>query len=114
MDDDGRCKDNCKKDLRVMMVYFGFDFSLMGSLYLYEMLKELTDNMSPNEVVLPTITKLAKRHNVKMKTFSRDVRWAIKKAFDDGLLKYIPFFVHNNCTTKKLVSWLYNYYNVDL
>lgn len=99
-------------DVRMTMVHFGFDFSLIGSVYLYEMLKEVLENTSAIKCdVVPTMTTLADRHNIKIKTFNRDVRWAISKAYKSGLLKYVPFFEMQNAIppTKQVLTWLYNY-----
>lgn len=114
MDDGDGSYENIKlKDLRLILVHFGFDFSLMGSIYIYEILKEATENSSLlNGACLPTITKLAEKHNIKMKTLSRDVRWAIKKAYEEGLLKYVPFFQGRTRVpnTRQVLSWLYHFY----
>ena len=104
---------NKKKDFRLIMIHFGFDFSLLGSIYLYEMLLEISSgNSFIKGIEIPQITKLAEKHNVKMKTYSRNIRWAIKKAYNDGMLKYIPFFENrtNAPTTKQVLAWLYHYY----
>lgn len=99
-------------DLRMVMVQFGFDFSLMGSIYIYEMLVESLSN--PNVIRnenIPTMTMLADKHNIKIKTFNRDIRWSIDKAYKNGMLKYVPYFeeLTSSPPTKQVLSWLFNY-----
>ncbi|MCI7003642.1 MAG: hypothetical protein MR904_04800 [Clostridia bacterium] len=102
-----------RSDLRMVMVRFGFDFSLLGSVYLYEMLNEVVSNTSVlRNKCFPTMVVLADRHCVKLKTFNRDIRWAISKAFNQGLLKFVPIFENLNKapSTKQVLAWLYAFY----
>lgn len=105
--------DDYRDNLSIIMVNFGFDFSLVGSVYIYEILKEVLTNTSVLRCdKIPTMTTLADRHNVKIKSFNRDIRWAIDKAYKNGLLKYVPFFEGRKTAppTRQVVSWLFNYY----
>lgn len=102
-----------KADLYTVMVRFGFDFSLMGSQYLYEMLVEAElDSAVLRHKSIPTSTILADRHCVKIKTFNRDIRWAITKAFNHGVLGAVPNFkdLTTPPSTKEVLAWLYGYY----
>lgn len=101
------------KDIRCVMVYFGFDFSLVGTMYIFELLTEVVNNTSILRCEsIPTMTLLADKHNVKIKSFNRVIRWSIVKAFKTGLLKYVPFFEDRKTIppTKQVLAWLFNYY----
>ena len=100
-------------DLYAVMVRFGFDFSLIGSQYLYEMLSEAELDASVlRRKSLQTSMVLADKHSVKIKTFNRDIRWAIAKAFNHGVLKLVPNFkeLRKPPSTKEVLAWLYSYY----
>ncbi len=102
-----------KADLYTVMVRFGFDFSLVGSQYLYEMLSEAElDTSVLRHKSISTSMVLADKHCVKIKTFNRDIRWAIAKAFNHGVLKLVPNFkeLKNPPSTKEVIAWLYSYY----
>lgn len=109
-------RDNyCAEDSSLMMVmmHFGFDFSLVGSEYLYRMLCAIIEDRSVfrwhSITALPV---LAERYNCKGKSMNRAIRWSIARAFKDGLLKYVPCFqeLDRLPSTKQVLSWLYGFY----
>lgn len=100
-------------NMRQIMIDFGFDFSLLGSIYIYEMFREIIENAKMVRVkTVATETKLANKHNINIKTINRDIRWSIGKAYNKGLLKNIPYFEmsHKLPSTKQVLYWLHNYY----
>lgn len=99
-------------NVRTIMIHFGFDFSLLGSVYLYELIEEtLYGNNYYNCYAIPTMVHLAEKHNIKVKTLNRNIRWSIDKAFKSGLLKCIPCFKNfNTPPTKQVLAWLCNFF----
>lgn len=110
---------NTEKKFRCLLVRFGFDFTLIGTIYLFELLNEIHRcSRLLKKTSLPTMTLFADKHNIKIKTYNRVIRWSIKKAFRSGGFYKVDFFENRTNTppTMQVISWLYNFYliNYDL
>lgn len=79
------------------MINIGFDFALTGTKYIYELFIEPLENINNlNELFLPNMSSLADRHNIKLKSLNRDVRWSIEKnTIDDTDVCFDLSIVHN-------------------
>lgn len=95
--------------LKAMLVMSGFDFSLIGTIYMFEMLIAMCDNSNKTHH-LPTMSCLADRHEVKIKTFNRSIRFAIEHAYSNGCLKHLMGFekINKQPSTKNVALTLYN------
>ncbi len=100
------------RDARLVMIKLGFDFSLIGSIYIYEMFNEILVNKGAKKEEIPSMTALAEKHNQKLKSISRNIRWAIEKACKSGSLGTVPFLegIEISPSTKQVLSWLFYYY----
>ena len=79
------CKQDCVK---AIMVLSGFDFAYSGTIYLFEMLKDMCSapNVDHNP---PQLVAIADRCGVKLKTLSRCIRFAIDSVLQNGHLQLI-------------------------
>ena len=102
---------NIKESIKNKMSDFGFDFSLTGTKYIYELLYEYIVNKECLfEHLKPSMKSLADKYNIKLKTLNRDIRWSIEKN--------IVIYNKNIClkeeddisSTKKVIVWLYDFF----
>lgn len=97
--------------LQNKMCDFGFDFSLTGTKYIYELLYEYIVN---SEYIMgnlqPSMKSLADKYNIKLKTLNRDIRWSIEKNF---INKNILFKEEDNISkTKNILILLYDFFKI--
>ncbi len=107
---------NDENNIRGVLIRFGFDFSLIGTIFILELLNEIERcSKILNQTSLPTMSLLANKHNLKIKSYNRVIRWAIEKAFKTGGFKNVSFFENRTSTppTMQVISWLFNYYLVN-
>lgn len=97
--------------LRKDLINAGFDFSLIGSIYLQELLNLIIeDPMLIFSLTKGAITTVAEKYNKNTSSVDRDVRWAIKKAHDLGYLKNGFKPSSKMPTTKQVLVWLLDKY----
>ena len=61
------------------MILYGFNFLLIGTIYIYEMVLEMANNTEFSKGV-KLMQYISDKHGVKFKTMNRSVRWAIDNA----------------------------------
>lgn len=72
-----------KQELRNMMINVGFDFSLVGSNFVFELIIMSLQNKEDTDPYREeNITFLADKYNTKIKTVHRLIHWSIITSFD--------------------------------
>lgn len=98
--------------VRENLINMGFEFSMLGSMYIKEMVHEVIKQPQMLHHICTNLMEVvANTHKKSIKSISSDIRWAIKKTFEKGILKSVPCF--NNCTTpstKQVLTFLYDFF----
>ena len=107
-DGDGKLQ----KKIKANMAYLGFDFSLIGSHLIKEMLLQIIQSPTYIHAFSSSVMKeMANRYNYAVKSIDRDIRWSISKAYTKGILKDIPYFTGGRAPTiKQLVNWFFDFF----
>lgn len=109
-------KINFTKRLKANLMYLGFDFDLLGSHYLKEIAIELInkpDNL--HRLTTTAMLVVANKNGITVKAIDKDIKWAINKAYDNGLLKNITVFSNGKKpTVKQLINWIFDFFIADV
>lgn len=105
-------KFELSKKIKMTLIGLGFDFCLLGSHYIKNVVESVVLNP---EKLYSLSTKVMQEmsivYNHSVKSIDKDIRWAIKKAYNVGSLSKISFFANGNMPTiKQLVNWLFDYF----
>lgn len=103
-----------EKDMFVKenLINMGFDFSMLGSFYLKDIIHIV---IGQPQILHSVCTKLmdivATKYNKTRKSVCGDIRWAIKKAFNKGVLKTVPCFCGDKVPpTRQILSFLFDFF----
>ena len=100
-----------EKYVKELLTNMGFDFSLIGTLYLKEALmivvKQPKSLLSINTTVLEDI---AFKNNNTVKNIESDIKWTIMKAYEKGDIKDFSYLPYNKVpTTKQMIVCLFDF-----
>lgn len=104
-------KKHSDTDLRKHLSSLGFDFTLIGSVYLKDLLSLVIEKpmrvfaLSSNAMVI-----VAEKYSKTICSIDRDVRWSIKKSFDRGCFNEYPPLNEKVPTIKQVLVWLFDFY----
>ena len=98
-------------DLRKHLSELGFDFTLIGSIYLKDLLSLVIEkpmrvfSLSSNAMKI-----VSEKYNKSICSIDRDVRWTIKKSYDRGCFEKYPPLKDRTPTVKQVLVWLFDFY----
>lgn len=91
------------------MINIGFDFGLTGTKYIYELYVKHKDNLfAPYDNLFHNLSSLADRHNIKLKSLDRDVRWSIDRFINKDEFNVIILNQENTHNKKIALSEIFN------
>lgn len=104
-----------EKKLKKNLMALGFDFGLSGSHFIKDVLINIS--FSPRKIhslSTEVMTQMATKENVSVKAIDKNIRWAINKAYNHGILNKITVFAEKMPTIKQLINWLYDFFICDV
>ena len=104
--------NNLEKKIKLLLMSIGFDFSLLGSHYVKEIVVFVVKNPKQIHCLSSGVMKrISTVYEHSVKCIDKDIRWAINKAYNTGLLKKISIFSYGSVPTiKQLINWLFDYF----
>ena len=105
-------EENASKKIRRCLTYLGFNYSNIGTIYFQEVLEMfLADPKLIHSMTNSIFAMLASKYNIaNVRNIERDIRTAIKRAYDQGLLKTISCFSNTRPQIKQLACYLFDYF----
>lgn len=108
-------KRKLEKQLKAYLMHLGFDFSLLGSHYIKDILLELSCEPSKiHKLTTRVLTEMAMIYETRVKTVDKNIRWAINKAYNSGLLGTLAVFKSGVPKMKQLFNWFIDYLLSDI
>ncbi len=94
------------------LINMGFNFSMLGSMYIKEMIHEVIKHPQMLHCICTNLIEhVAKTHKKSAKSISSDISWAIKSAFSKNVLKSVPCFNnYSTPSTKQVLTFLYDFF----
>lgn len=105
-----------KNKIKINLTSLGFDFGLLGSHYIQEIVLYLSFNHKKIHSLSSGVFKeIAAVHNNSVKCVDKDIRWAIHKAYTCGILGQISTFASGKVPTiKQTINWLFDFFICDV
>ena len=97
--------------LRAHLREVGFDFGLIGSAYLQDLLSLIIEKpMRLFYLRRIAMALVAEKHGISTEAVDRDIRWAIKRAKETGCFEGYSCFEASEPTAKRVITWLFDQY----
>ena len=104
-------KHNYTKKVKTILIGIGFDYALLGTFYLQEIIVSvLLEPQKIHYISSKVMTDNLSLEDVSVKCIDKDIRWAIKKAYKAGILSKMHFFEDHIPTIKQLVNWIFDFH----
>lgn len=108
----GKKNESLEKQIRISLMYLGFDYSDLGSQYLNEVMVEIMREASQVHSFTSNVIKtVACKYMHTISAIERNIRTSIKKAFDGGRLNKLSCFLCDKPPTiKQLINFLFDFF----
>lgn len=104
--------EDLSKKIRKCLTYLGFSYSNIGTVYFQEVMELfLSDPKLIHAMTNSIFDILARKYNISnVRNIERDIRTAIIRAYEQGVLKNISCFSKSRPQIKQLACYLFDYF----